>query len=139
MSTTPFNSRLTCLDSAVTSADLRSPSQWHAPPSPASTPRSSPQHPPTAPRATHGHDSTSLSTADAHICLREAYTFTASNGDTLAPSPASNASRAHSPASASRLSHSASTSQLSRQDFWGARAVITATVVITMRLHRVAL
>jgi hypothetical protein len=42
----------------LTSANLLSPSQWHAPPSPALTPRSSLQLPPTAPKATHGHDST---------------------------------------------------------------------------------
>ena len=134
VSNSPFNYQSTCLNSSVTSADLRSPSQWHAPPLPASTPRSSPQLPPTAPRATHGHDSTSL--ADENLCLRQAYTFTASNGDTPAPSPASNASRARSPASASRPSHSVSTSQLSRQDCWGARVGITAIVVITMSLHR---
>jgi hypothetical protein len=49
----------TCFFSSRTSVDPTVSSQWHhAPPSPASTPRSSPQLPRTVPKATHGRDST---------------------------------------------------------------------------------
>jgi hypothetical protein len=85
-------------------------SQWHrAPPSPASTPRSLPHPPPTAPRATHGLDST---LPPVHL-RRRTYTSAVSNGGTRAPLHASTASRAPFRASASPPSHSPDISSLS--------------------------
>jgi hypothetical protein len=62
---------LTRSETTTSPADHHSLSQWHAPPSPALTPRSSPQLPPTARRTTHGHDSTPFNVAciDSKIIL----------------------------------------------------------------------
>lgn len=78
-------------------ASLAPPPWHHAPPSPASTPRSSPRPLQTAQRATHGRDST-IRTHPSHACLHPNKIYTVSNGDTRVPLLASTASRAVSPA-----------------------------------------